>query len=416
MGVALQASGWISDATRQVSEVKSEIEKHRDFITALEGGSARTALTIATGAITPPARDFGAHVTVDTEGAAATDTLSTIATTNCAEGSIVFLWLANTARIVTIQHAAGGAGQITLLDGADFEFPAADDVFVKLQLRSTTWVEIERGFGNSQTAAREFRGPSTPYGFYTTRNAVDTFNDVDISAGACWDTTRAAWIEGTAMTKRLDATWSAGTANGMLDTGTVTTETGYYIYVIINDVNGSVDYLASLESTWAAVTGKPANYTKGQIIGFVWRGLSEISEQVWANNYCQYIEWPLVLSDSTITSNTWENYVIDEAPAKSKADFAGYVTDSAASSTSVRVYAKYADGVLGSSSSIFRIAYTELNNATATRPFRLGYVFTLLTNDDSEIAMAAQEAGGSTATINTYIQGYELVNRLEALQ
>jgi hypothetical protein len=401
MGVALQASGWISDATRQVSEVKSEIEKHRDYITALEGGSARTALTIATGAITPPARDFGAHITVDTEGAAATDTLSTISTTNCAEGSIVFLWLANTARIVTIQHAAGGAGQITLLGGADFEFPAADDVFVKLQLRSTTWVEIERGFGNSQTAAREFRGPSTPYGFYTTRNAVDTVNDVDISAGACWDTTRSVWIEGSAMTKQLDATWAAGTNAGMLDTGTVSASEGYNIYAMISDVDGSVDYLASLSNTWSGAI-KPTNYTKGQIIGFIYRNSApEIRETVWSGNHCQYLVSGVEsFSDPSAVQQRFETYSINTAPANAVCNWQVFSDDAGGTGDGKRIGVRYADGT----ATQFGLSTVDVTRGMASFDFQV--------NDSQEIMMLSTEY--TSTTITAYIRGYWMPYRLEA--
>ena len=131
---------------------------------------------------------------------------------------------------------------------------------------------------NAQAAIDELlpKTDATSYGFYPTRNATDTFNDVDISAGQCWDTTRTVFIQGSAMTKQLDANWAAGTNAGMLDTGTVSIFEGYHIYVMISDVDGSVDYLASLSNTWSGVTN-PTNYTKGQVIGYIYRGNTVIT-------------------------------------------------------------------------------------------------------------------------------------------
>jgi hypothetical protein len=76
-----------------------------------------TALTIATGSITPTQNWH----TVDTESAAATDDIDTIVATNATDGFMLFLRQANNARDVTIKHNTGniycpGSVDIVLTD------------------------------------------------------------------------------------------------------------------------------------------------------------------------------------------------------------------------------------------------------------------------------------------------------------
>jgi hypothetical protein len=142
----LPAAGYISNASRTVAEQKTALEDLRDFVADLPGGAPRQALTIASGAVVPGDGTSGGVIVVDTEAAAATDDLTTITTTNTPDGRLLLVYSANASRVVTIKHNAGGTGQIQLKDAADFVLDALDK-WVLLQLRSTTWVEIERGYG-----------------------------------------------------------------------------------------------------------------------------------------------------------------------------------------------------------------------------------------------------------------------------
>lgn len=140
---SLPASGYISNAARTNAEQKLALEELRDAIAELEGGSARSELTISAGAVVPPDGSGGGHHTLDTEGNAASDDLTNVTTTNTPEGRILTLWMENTARVVTIKNAFGGAGQITLRNSTDFVFVALTD-WIKIQRRGTDWVEIDR--------------------------------------------------------------------------------------------------------------------------------------------------------------------------------------------------------------------------------------------------------------------------------
>ena len=104
------------------------------------GGSlafAVSTLTLSSDTITPT-RSF--HL-VDTEAAAATDTLSTISTASVSDGCVLLLGLANAGRTITVTHEIGGAGQIHLLDENNFALNSTSKT-VALQRRSTDWYQI----------------------------------------------------------------------------------------------------------------------------------------------------------------------------------------------------------------------------------------------------------------------------------
>lgn len=140
--MALPSSGQLG-GTPTNAQFQGYIEDLRDVVSNQIGGAGRTELTIASGAVTPPARDHGGIFRLDTEGNAASDTLDTITQTNTPDGTVIILQAEDAARVVTLNHAAGGSGQILLTDSTDFVF-ASLSAWVKLQRRSTDWVEIER--------------------------------------------------------------------------------------------------------------------------------------------------------------------------------------------------------------------------------------------------------------------------------
>ncbi|MEW4564723.1 hypothetical protein AB1K70_19440 [Bremerella sp. JC770] len=104
------------------------------------------------------------------------------------------------------------------------------------------------------------------YGFTISNNTSDADHDLDIAAGACLSHDRTTWIAGSAMTKRFDAAWAAGNGNGGMDTGSIPTSGGLYLYAIYHPSNG-VDYIGS---TAAPATGPslPTGYTKYAYIGY----------------------------------------------------------------------------------------------------------------------------------------------------
>lgn len=106
------------------------------------------------------------------------------------------------------------------------------------------------------------------FGLTLSNNSTDSNNDIDIAIGeaASDDTSPALIILSSTITKRLDASWSVGTGNGGLDTGSKTNSTWYYVWLIRRSDTGVVDVLFSASPTTPTM---PTNYNQKRRIGFV---------------------------------------------------------------------------------------------------------------------------------------------------
>lgn len=103
-------------------------------------------------------------------------------------------------------------------------------------------------------------------GYKISNNAVDSNNDIDIAPGAGMDSTNTEMIVlAASITKRVDSTWTVGTDQGGLDTGTVTSGT-YHVFAIKRVDTGVVDALFSTSATSPTL---PANYTLFRRLGSV---------------------------------------------------------------------------------------------------------------------------------------------------
>jgi hypothetical protein len=165
----------------------------------------------------------------------------------------------NTAQTITVKTSAGTgiavpSGSTTLLrcDGTNIvhEFDIGTAAAIDTGTTSAT-IPLN---GTVFTYLHGYIG-----GFIFSNNGTDPNNDIDISAGCAMDSTDTAMIVGSAMTKRLDATWAAGTNAGGLDTGTKAANTEYYIHTILKDSDNSGDYLFSTSRTAPTM---PSGYTK----------------------------------------------------------------------------------------------------------------------------------------------------------
>lgn len=104
------------------AEAKTRFGDLTDFTAGLVGGGPEVELTIAAGSVTA---ETGApaiptpSVRIDTESAAAADDLENVVVDLFADGQILILRLEDAARVVTLKHEAGGAGQLSMADGRD---------------------------------------------------------------------------------------------------------------------------------------------------------------------------------------------------------------------------------------------------------------------------------------------------------
>lgn len=150
---ALPASGYISNALRTEGEIKQALEDLLECVREGPGGAAETELTISAGSVTPT---LAVH-SIDTESDAATDDLANIDQTDHPDGRLLLIHAVDPARVVTVKHAAGGAGQVLLHGAADFVLDSPKK-WLLLKRTGTTWEEVTRSFGDDTAAARAFLG------------------------------------------------------------------------------------------------------------------------------------------------------------------------------------------------------------------------------------------------------------------
>lgn len=138
--------------------------------------------------------------------------------------------------------------------------PASDDVFV---------IEDSAASNAKKKIKYSNINPGMPKNYIDggviSNNSVDVTNDLDISAVECRSDDDSEDIVVSALTKRIDATFVAGTNQGFLDTGTIgASEDLIYIYAIKNPSSGATDLLASKSPTAPTM---PSGFTKKRRLG-----------------------------------------------------------------------------------------------------------------------------------------------------
>lgn len=104
-------------------------------------------------------------------------------------------------------------------------------------------------------------------GLEIANNVADATNDIDFSVGVCRDDSNTLNFSLTsAITKRLDATFTEGNGGGGLDTGAKANNTTYHVFLIRKDSNESMDGLFSI--SYASPT-MPSGYTYKRRIGSI---------------------------------------------------------------------------------------------------------------------------------------------------
>lgn len=149
-------------------------------------------------------------------------------------------------------------------------------------------------------------GPN--FGGTLSNNVSDATNDIDIAAGARWDSTYVSRVTLAAMTKRLDANWSAGTGNGMRYSGAAIANTTYHIFAVWKANGIDQDYYAypttatpaTVLAALQAETGG-ADYVYLVRIGSIVRTGGVIKPFVQTGNRFQ---WKTQVADATAAANT----------------------------------------------------------------------------------------------------------------
>lgn len=135
-----------------------------DFLAAtkqLVGAQDSSELTIAAGSVTAA---VGVH-TLDTESNAAADDLTNIVVTTFA-GTLLLVGIESSSRVVTLKHAAGGAGQLSLAYGQDLIVDATSKwVLFRVDNGASpvTLKEVARfGFGGTAEVEHSTAGVGSP--------------------------------------------------------------------------------------------------------------------------------------------------------------------------------------------------------------------------------------------------------------
>jgi hypothetical protein len=134
--------------------------------------------------------------------------------------------------------------------------------------------------------------PGHIYGCTLSNNGSDATNDIDIAAGKCRDSADLVNITVAAMTKRLDANWSAGTGNGMRDTAASITDTTYHIYAV-QKADLTQDIYATTAATEAAaitalqLENSGSDYLYARRLGSILRESSSIVGFIQDGDYFQ---------------------------------------------------------------------------------------------------------------------------------
>lgn len=219
---------------------------------------------------------------LDLTGAAFTDELHTDV------GSAAFRLTHDmfTQEDLVIRTASGGGGTL-LAEGTDYQL-SEQDTYYSGESGKTVYTEIQIINATYQTGDLYFSGEyigdyveaedaNRPrlkgylYGLELANNAVDANNDIDIAAGECVDSEGDWWMELSAtLTKQLDASWAEGDDAGGLFSGSKAADTTYHVFLIRQDVAGTIDAgfdtdpdAANIPSGWTAYRRLGAVITDG---------------------------------------------------------------------------------------------------------------------------------------------------------
>jgi len=148
--------------------------------------------------------------------------------------------------------------------------------------------------------------PFVPQGLKLSHD-TDTDHDVNVTAGQCRDATDAVnMILTSEITKQIDAAWAVGDDAGGMDTGSVTTDTNYYVWLI---KRSDTDVEDVLFSTSATAPTMPTNYDYKRLIGMVHTDASSNIESFLhvGGDEFMYTASPIRdLSDATLSAGVFE--------------------------------------------------------------------------------------------------------------
>lgn len=114
--------------------------------------------------------------------------------------------------------------------------------------------------------------PGIKQGLALSNNATDATNDIDVAAGKAVDSSAAVVMSlASAMTKRLDANWAAGTGNGGRYSGAAIANTTYHVWLVAKAAGADVDVYLNPSASAATVLTNLQAESGGADYLYVWR-------------------------------------------------------------------------------------------------------------------------------------------------
>lgn len=226
---------------------------------------------------------------------------------------------ANTTTTPTINVAGLGAKNIKKADGT---VVIAGDIngYVELRYNGTDFLLSPLSSALNITTTNKgltyLNNPIT-----IANNSTDADNDIDFSAGNFQFADGSGQAVLSALTKRLDASWTAGTNQGGLDTGTKANSTWYHCYAIHNPTSGVSDAIFSTNATNPTL---PTGYTKYKYQGSVLTNVSGNIIGFWQENHSFYFKVDNGIVNTTTPVSTLTNLTLS-APPNSKAITTSYI-------------------------------------------------------------------------------------------
>lgn len=251
-----------------------------------------------------------------------------------------------------------------------------------------------RAGGFAANAARDYIG-----GLVISNDGTDADHDLVIAAGVARDYSDSTILELTSsITKKIDASWTVGTNQGGLDTGSVAASSLYGIYLIKRSDTGVVDVLISLDTTPNLATGtKPTNYDKWRLIGVCWTdSSSNVSPMLQTGDVFEKFDFVHDIVDSTITNLTFETATI-RCPSLCEARLQGRAVASGHSGGYGRTLDVRTKGSTKTANEEFAIIGFNGEGSTTGvgADAQHGYL-SVLVNSDKQIEYCAREHNGTT--------------------
>ena len=245
----------------------------------------------------------------------------------------------------------------------------------------------EAGTSKKVTAEqlKDYAAPKGHIWGVTLSNAADTANDITVAAGEAKDEANTAvMVLAAGITKRIDAAWAVGDAQGGLNTGAVADNTWYEVHLIKRMDTGVVDVMFTTTANRATL---PANYTKQRRIGWVRRGSATLLQFTQVEDY---FTLTTQVNDVAATKASTAAAVALTAPPNSIARFRATVDMSTSvNANAVIVFSEIVEGNVtpALTTGIGSLGYWDLATGASAGHFELRVSSTSTIEHDADAAV-----------------------------